>query len=89
MSGPAPTLVREMHYITILTISEREDLDVAPRWQMPLDPFHPGRERFFAIDEAGVDRELAALEAFVEKEVAKGRSGHALWFGLRRKIEHH
>ena len=74
-AGGLTALIREMNDITVLPVSEVEDLDVPRRGQVSLDPVHPGLKRLLSVHKAGVDRELASFEPLVEQEVAEIRGG--------------
>jgi hypothetical protein len=77
---PAP-LTRESNDIFILFVRESQDVNVAAIRQIVLDPPQVGFELLLAVAEAGVDRKLAFLEAFIKKEFPELRGRPTL--GLR------
>jgi hypothetical protein len=64
---PAP-LTGESNDIFILFVREGQNVNIAAIGQIILHPPQIGLELLLAVTEACVDRKLASLEAFIEKE---------------------
>ena len=78
-----------MDDITLLTIREVQNLNIARIGQIALDPVYTSAKCLFAVDETGVNGKLTPLEPVVQKKIPKGGRRFALRFGVCRQIEHY